>query len=103
MSTANDLWPLPGNSSQVSDGAAAVLIGRRSVVEARGLPVMGVLRASAVVGVPPDVMGIGPAVAIPAALQKAGEGFFLSFPIAVGEIGSTFSGLLLYFHVHECE
>lgn len=57
----------------MSDGAAAVLIGRRSAVEAQGLPVMGVLRAGAVVGVPPDVMGIGPAVAIPAALQKAGE------------------------------
>ncbi|GAA6225666.1 3-ketoacyl-CoA thiolase, peroxisomal [Lates japonicus] len=62
-----------GNSSQVSDGAAAVLIGRRSAVEALGLPVLGVLRASAVVGVPPDVMGIGPAYAIPAALEQAGE------------------------------
>lgn len=64
----------------MSDGAAAVLIGRRSAVEARGLPVMGVLRAGAVVGVPPDVMGIGPAVAIPAALQKAGE-FLLFLPL----------------------
>lgn len=62
-----------GNSSQVSDGAAAVLIGRRSAVEALGLPVLGVLRASAVVGVPPDIMGIGPAFAIPAALEQAGE------------------------------
>uniref|UniRef100_A0A8C6KCI2 acetyl-CoA C-acetyltransferase n=1 Tax=Nothobranchius furzeri TaxID=105023 RepID=A0A8C6KCI2_NOTFU len=62
-----------GNSSQVSDGAAAVLLGRRSAVEALGLPVLGVLRASAVVGVPPDMMGIGPAVAIPAALQQAGR------------------------------
>ncbi|XP_056266705.1 3-ketoacyl-CoA thiolase, peroxisomal-like isoform X2 [Pseudoliparis swirei] len=61
-----------GNSSQVSDGAAAVLIGRRAAVEALGLPVLGVLRASAVVGVPPDLMGIGPAVAIPAALEQAG-------------------------------
>lgn len=49
-----------------------MLIGRRSAVEALGLPVLGVLRASAVVGVPPDVMGIGPAFAIPAALQQAG-------------------------------
>ncbi|XP_059187072.1 3-ketoacyl-CoA thiolase, peroxisomal [Centropristis striata] len=61
-----------GNSSQVSDGAAAVLIGRRAAVEALGLPVLGVLRASAVVGVPPDIMGVGPAAAIPAALQQAG-------------------------------
>ena len=64
---------VPGNSSQVSDGAAAVLIGRWSAVEALGLPVLGVLRASAVVGVPPDVMGIGPAFAIPAALDQAGK------------------------------
>ncbi|CAB1341250.1 unnamed protein product [Coregonus sp. 'balchen'] len=47
-----------GNSSQVSDGAAAVLVGRRSVVESLSLPVLGVLKASAVVGVPPDVMGL---------------------------------------------
>lgn len=65
--------PCSGNSSQVSDGAAAVLIGRRAAVEALGLPVLGVLRASAVVGVPPDVMGIGPAFAIPAALKRAGK------------------------------
>uniref|UniRef100_A0A4W5Q6C5 acetyl-CoA C-acetyltransferase n=1 Tax=Hucho hucho TaxID=62062 RepID=A0A4W5Q6C5_9TELE len=61
-----------GNSSQMSDGAAAVLVGRRSVVESLSLPVLGVLKASAVVGVPPDVMGIGPAYAIPAALGQAG-------------------------------
>uniref|UniRef100_A0A2K6LSK5 Acetyl-CoA acyltransferase 1 n=1 Tax=Rhinopithecus bieti TaxID=61621 RepID=A0A2K6LSK5_RHIBE len=45
---------------QVSDGAAL------------GLPILGVLRSYAVVGVPPDIMGIGPAYAIPIALQKAG-------------------------------
>lgn len=57
----------------MSDGAAGVLLGRRSTVEALGLPVLGVLKASAVVGVPPDVMGIGPAFAIPAALKQAGQ------------------------------
>lgn len=69
-----------GNASQVSDGAAAVLMGRRSTVEALGLPVLGILRAGAVVGVPPDVMGIGPAYAIPAALEKAGR---WAFPLYV--------------------
>lgn len=82
-----------GNSSQVSDGAAAVLIGRRSAVEARGLPVMGVLRAGAVVGVPPDVMGIGPAVAIPAALQKAG---LTVDDIDVFEINEAFASQAVY-------
>ncbi|XP_036594222.1 3-ketoacyl-CoA thiolase, peroxisomal [Trichosurus vulpecula] len=61
-----------GNSSQVSDGAAAVLLARRARAEQLGLPIFGILRAYAVVGVPPDIMGIGPAYAIPAALQKAG-------------------------------
>lgn len=62
-----------GNSSQVSDGAAAILLARRSKAEELGLPILGVLRSYAVVGVPPDVMGIGPAYAIPVALQKAGK------------------------------
>lgn len=63
----------PGNSSQVSDGAAAILLARRSKAEELGLPILGVLRSYAVVGVPPDIMGIGPAYAIPVALQKAGK------------------------------
>ena len=62
----------PGNVSQVSDGAAAALIMAREKAQALGLPVLGVLRSYAVVGVEPDVMGIGPAVAIPKALGKIG-------------------------------
>ena len=61
-----------GNSSQVSDGAAAVILARRSYARAHGLPVMGTVRGFAVVGVPPNIMGIGPAEAIPEALKKAG-------------------------------
>ncbi|XP_041789137.1 3-ketoacyl-CoA thiolase, peroxisomal [Chelmon rostratus] len=82
-----------GNSSQVSDGAAAVLIGRRSAVEALGLPVLGVLRASAVVGVPPDIMGIGPAFAIPAALEQAG---LTVADIDVFEINEAFASQAVY-------
>ncbi|XP_029349488.1 3-ketoacyl-CoA thiolase, peroxisomal [Echeneis naucrates] len=82
-----------GNSSQVSDGAAAVLVGRRSAVEALGLPVLGVLRASAVVGVPPDVMGIGPAFAIPAALKQAG---LTVADIDVFEINEAFASQAVY-------
>jgi acetyl-CoA acyltransferase len=62
----------PGNVSQVSDGAAAALIMAREKAQALGLPVLGVLRSYAVVGVEPDIMGIGPAVAIPKALGKIG-------------------------------
>lgn len=60
-----------GNSSQMSDGAAAVLLARRSTAQRLGLPILGCIRAYACVGVKPDVMGIGPAVAIPAALRSA--------------------------------
>ncbi|KAJ8314003.1 hypothetical protein KUTeg_008564 [Tegillarca granosa] len=55
----------------VSDGAAAVLVAKRSEAEKLGLPILGVIRSYAVVGVPPEIMGIGPAVAIPEALKKA--------------------------------
>jgi len=63
-----------GNASQVSDGAALVLLARRSEAVKRGLPIVGRFRSYAVVGVDPLVMGIGPAYAIPAALEKAGLG-----------------------------
>lgn len=55
-----------------ADGAAAVMLMRRAEAVRRGLPILGVFRTAAVVGVDPAVMGIGPAVAIPAAVQKAG-------------------------------
>jgi acetyl-CoA acyltransferase 1 len=61
-----------GNASQVSDGAAAVLFMKRSTAERLGQPILGKFVASSVVGVPPLLMGIGPAKAIPKALQKAG-------------------------------
>ncbi|XWS47099.1 hypothetical protein CRYUN_Cryun14cG0124300 [Craigia yunnanensis] len=61
-----------GNASQVSDGAGAVLLMKRSLAMQKGLPILGVFRSFAAVGVDPAVMGIGPAVAIPAAVKSAG-------------------------------
>ncbi|KAF9392944.1 3-ketoacyl-CoA thiolase with broad chain length specificity [Podila verticillata] len=61
-----------GNASQISDGAAAVLLMKRKTAERLGLPIAGKYIASAVVGCPPRIMGVGPAYAIPAACQKAG-------------------------------
>jgi len=60
-----------GNSSQVTDGAAAVVLMRRSHADKMGVKVLATLRSTALVGVPPDVMGIGPAYAIPEVLKKA--------------------------------
>ncbi|XP_074317255.1 3-ketoacyl CoA thiolase 1, peroxisomal-like [Silene latifolia] len=61
-----------GNSSQVSDGAGAVLLMKRSLANKRRLPILGVFRSFAAVGVDPGVMGIGPAFAIPEAVKSAG-------------------------------
>ncbi|KAJ4969380.1 hypothetical protein NE237_016081 [Protea cynaroides] len=61
-----------GNASQVTDGAGAVLVTKRSIAMQKGLPILGVFRSYSVVGVEPAVMGIGPAVAIPAAVKSAG-------------------------------
>lgn len=82
-----------GNSSQVTDGAAAVLLARRSVAERLGLPVHGRVVSYAVAGVPPEVMGIGPAFAIPEALKKAN----LSVDdIDVYEVNEAFASQCLY-------
>jgi acetyl-CoA acyltransferase len=61
-----------GNSSQTSDGAGALLVMDREVAEAQGLKPLAKFRSFAVGGVPPEVMGIGPIVAIPKALKLAG-------------------------------
>jgi acetyl-CoA acyltransferase len=68
-----------GNSSQVSDGAAAVLIARADRARAVGRPILALLRSYQVAGVAPDIMGIGPVAAIPKALKAAG--------LSVGDIG----------------
>ena len=49
-----------------------MVLARRSYANAKGLPIMGRFVSFAAVGVDPKVMGIGPAVAIPAAIAKAG-------------------------------
>ncbi|BAQ08553.1 acetyl-CoA acetyltransferase [Bacillus sp. OxB-1] len=61
-----------GNSSQTSDGAGSVLVMDREVAEAQGLKPIAKFRSFAVGGVPPEVMGIGPIVAVPKALEIAG-------------------------------
>lgn len=61
-----------GNSSQTSDGAAAVVVMSRRKAEALGLKPLAIFRSYAVGGVEPEVMGIGPVAAIPKALRLAG-------------------------------
>ncbi|WP_342432876.1 acetyl-CoA C-acetyltransferase [Neobacillus sp. FSL H8-0543] len=61
-----------GNSSQTSDGAAALMIMDREKAESLGLKPLAKFRSFAVGGVPPEIMGVGPVVAVPKALKLAG-------------------------------
>jgi len=82
-----------GNSSQVSDGAAAVILCSRKKAKELGLKPIGRFIAFSVVGVPPEVMGIGPAFAIPDVLKKAG---LKVDDIDVFEINEAFASQAVY-------
>ncbi|KAI8988416.1 Thiolase, N-terminal domain-containing protein [Mycotypha africana] len=82
-----------GNASQVSDGAAAVLLMKRKTAEKYGLPILGKYITSAVVGVPPKVMGIGPAYAIPIAVERAG---LKLADVDIYEINEAFASQAVY-------
>ena len=61
-----------GNSSQTSDGAGALILASERAVKAHGLTPLARFVSYAVRGVPPEIMGIGPKEAVPAALARAG-------------------------------
>lgn len=61
-----------GTSSQMTDGAAAVLVVSEEFLKAMGAKPLARFVSFAVKGVPPEIMGIGPVEAIPAALTMAG-------------------------------
>ena len=82
-----------GNSSQVSDGAAAVLLMKRSRAQELRLPVLGKFLGFSVTGVPPRVMGIGPAVAIPAVLKQVG---LKVSDIGIFELNEAFASQAVY-------
>ncbi|WP_019500236.1 thiolase family protein [Pseudanabaena sp. PCC 6802] len=61
-----------GNTSQTSDGAAATVVMSKRTVEELGVQPLGRLLGFTVVGVPPEIMGIGPVIAVPKVLQQVG-------------------------------
>ena len=61
-----------GNSSPLSDGAAAVIVVERSVAESLGLKPLARFVGFAVAGVRPEIMGVGPVKAVPKALDRCG-------------------------------
>jgi acetyl-CoA acyltransferase 2 len=64
-----------GNASGIGDGAASLVVADSAFAEAHGLEPMGRLVSWAVAGVPPRIMGLGPAPASRAALERAGLGW----------------------------
>jgi acetyl-CoA acyltransferase len=82
-----------GNASQTSDGAAALVLMSREKAEKMGVKPMAAFRSFAVAGVPPEVMGIGPAFAVPKALKLAG---LTLDQIGLVELNEAFASQALY-------
>ena len=82
-----------GNASQLSDGAAAVVIMEAKEAERRGLTPLGVFKGWAVAGCEPDEMGIGPVFAIPRLLER--HGLKVS-DIDLWELNEAFASQCLY-------
>ncbi|MFC4426055.1 acetyl-CoA C-acetyltransferase [Deinococcus navajonensis] len=61
-----------GNASGLNDGAAMLVVTTEEYAQAHGLPVLAEISSYAAIGVDPKIMGIGPAKAVPVALQRAG-------------------------------
>ncbi|CAE7178842.1 hypothetical protein CFE70_005954 [Pyrenophora teres f. teres 0-1] len=82
-----------GNASQISDGAAAVLLMKRSTAQRLGQTILGKFVQASIVGVPPLLMGVGPAAAIPVVLQKTG---LAKEDVDIYEINEAFASQCLY-------
>jgi len=82
-----------GNASQTSDGAAALVLMSRERAEKMGVKPMAIFRSFAAAGVPPEVMGIGPAYAVPKALKRAG---LTLDQIGLVELNEAFASQALY-------
>ncbi len=82
-----------GNASQLSDGAAALVLMEAKEAEKRGLKPLGAYRGMAVAGCDPDEMGIGPVFAVPKLLQKHG---LRMDDIDIWELNEAFACQVLY-------
>jgi len=82
-----------GNASQVTDGAAAVMLMSRGKAEELGLPVLAKYVTTSVTGLPPRVMGIGPSFAIPMVLEAAG---ISKNDVDLFEINEAFASMYVY-------
>ncbi len=82
-----------GNSSQTSDGAAASVIMSAEKAASLGLKPLAVFRGFGIAGCPPDIMGVGPAYAIPKLMQLTGKKIS---DIDLIELNEAFASQALY-------
>jgi acetyl-CoA acetyltransferase family protein len=82
-----------GNASQLSDGAAALILMEATEAEARGLKPLGAFKGFAVAGCGPEEMGIGPVFAVPRLLERHG---LTVDDIDLWEINEAFASQALY-------
>ncbi|MBJ3764177.1 acetyl-CoA C-acyltransferase [Maribius pontilimi] len=82
-----------GNASQLSDGAAALVMMDRKEAERAGLEPLGAFRGFAIAGCEPDEMGIGPVFAVPRLLERAG---LKVSDIDLWELNEAFASQALY-------
>jgi acetyl-CoA C-acetyltransferase len=82
-----------GNASQLSDGAAAIVLMERKEAEKRGMEALGAYRGMAVAGCGPEEMGIGPVFAIPKLLERNG---LTIDDIDIWELNEAFASQVIY-------
>lgn len=82
-----------GNSSQVTDGAAAVLLMKRSTAERINQPILAKFVGATVAGCSPRIMGIGPSIAIPKLFEKYG---ITKDDVDIFEINEAFASMMVY-------
>ena len=88
-----DKFVTAGNASQLSDGAAAVVVMEGKEAAKRGLKPLGIFKGFAVMGCEPDEMGIGPVFAVPRLLQRHG---LKIEDIDLWELNEAFASQVLY-------
>ncbi|KAI0756796.1 3-ketoacyl-CoA thiolase [Daedaleopsis nitida] len=82
-----------GNASQITDGAAAVLLMTRRKAEQLGLKILAKHVTTSVAGLAPRIMGIGPSIAIPMVLEATG---LSKDDVDVFEINEAFASMYVY-------
>ncbi|KAH8691425.1 putative peroxisomal 3-ketoacyl-CoA thiolase [Talaromyces proteolyticus] len=82
-----------GNASQITDGAAALVMMKRSRAEQLGQPIVAKFVGATVIGLEPRIMGIGPSIAIPKILSKTG---LSTDDVDIFEINEAFASMGVY-------